>query len=266
MIPNMYKIAGRTHQHGVPRRRPRPGRPRALHLRRPQRRDGRALHRLRHAGLQLRPGSHGHGADRPGRHPGIAHPLPALLRRLPHLARSRQGRAALGRRPARHDRREIWCRPTARARSLPTVPSSAAPRRTPTSTSRRAKPATLTTWPPPPSCRTRWTSSPAIVGRQYHLFDYVGAPDAERVIIMMGSGAEVAHEAVEALQRRRREGRPAQSPPVPALRRRDLRRRPSRHREIHRRARPHQGTRRHRRAALLRRHHGARRNGRCARR
>jgi pyruvate-ferredoxin/flavodoxin oxidoreductase len=31
------------------------------------------------------------------------------------------------------------------------------------------------------------------------LFDYVGAPDAERVIIMMGSGAEVAHEAVEAL-------------------------------------------------------------------
>jgi pyruvate-ferredoxin/flavodoxin oxidoreductase len=38
-----------------------------------------------------------------------------------------------------------------------------------------------------------------IVGRQYHLFDYVGAPDAERVIIMMGSGAEVAHEAVEAL-------------------------------------------------------------------
>ena len=30
-----------------------------------------------------------------------------------------------------------------------------------------------------------------IVGRQYHLFDYYGAPDAERVIVMMGSGAEV---------------------------------------------------------------------------
>ena len=39
----------------------------------------------------------------------------------------------------------------------------------------------------------------AIAGRQYHPFDYVGAPDAERVIIMMGSGAEVAHETVEAL-------------------------------------------------------------------
>ncbi|MGB8115448.1 MAG: pyruvate:ferredoxin (flavodoxin) oxidoreductase, partial [Candidatus Sulfotelmatobacter sp.] len=41
-----------------------------------------------------------------------------------------------------------------------------------------------------------------IVGRAYHLFDYVGAPDAERVIVMMGSGAEVAHEAVQALTAR----------------------------------------------------------------
>jgi len=38
-----------------------------------------------------------------------------------------------------------------------------------------------------------------IAGRHYHLFDYFGAPDAERLIVMMGSGAEVAHEAVEAL-------------------------------------------------------------------
>ncbi|HVB28827.1 MAG TPA: pyruvate:ferredoxin (flavodoxin) oxidoreductase [Terriglobia bacterium] len=38
-----------------------------------------------------------------------------------------------------------------------------------------------------------------IVGRAYHLFDYVGAPDAERVIVMMGSGAEAAQEAVEHL-------------------------------------------------------------------
>jgi pyruvate-ferredoxin/flavodoxin oxidoreductase len=41
-----------------------------------------------------------------------------------------------------------------------------------------------------------------VVGRQYHLFDYVGAPDAERVLIMMGSGAEVAHETVDALTAR----------------------------------------------------------------
>ena len=38
-----------------------------------------------------------------------------------------------------------------------------------------------------------------VVGRSYQLFDYVGAPDAERVIVMMGSGAEVAHESVENL-------------------------------------------------------------------
>ncbi len=38
-----------------------------------------------------------------------------------------------------------------------------------------------------------------IVGRSYRLFDYVGAPDAERVIVTMGSGAEVAHETVEAM-------------------------------------------------------------------
>ncbi|RJP37039.1 MAG: pyruvate:ferredoxin (flavodoxin) oxidoreductase [Phycisphaerales bacterium] len=34
----------------------------------------------------------------------------------------------------------------------------------------------------------------AITGRRYRLFDYVGAPDAEFVLVMMGSGAEVAHE------------------------------------------------------------------------
>ena len=36
-------------------------------------------------------------------------------------------------------------------------------------------------------------------GRAYRLFDYVGAPDADRVIILMGSGAEAAHETVEYL-------------------------------------------------------------------
>jgi pyruvate-ferredoxin/flavodoxin oxidoreductase len=36
----------------------------------------------------------------------------------------------------------------------------------------------------------------ALTGRTYHLFDYVGAPDADRVIIMMGSGCEIAEEAV----------------------------------------------------------------------
>ncbi len=38
-----------------------------------------------------------------------------------------------------------------------------------------------------------------IVGREYHLFDYVGAPDAERVIVLMGSGVEAADETVRYL-------------------------------------------------------------------
>jgi pyruvate-ferredoxin/flavodoxin oxidoreductase len=38
-----------------------------------------------------------------------------------------------------------------------------------------------------------------LTGREYRLFDYIGAPDAERVLIMMGSGAEAAHETVDHL-------------------------------------------------------------------
>ncbi len=58
------------------------------------------------------------------------------------------------------------------------------------------------------ACNTYYAAAPAcfqesmdefakIVGRQYHLFDYVGHPEADRVIVMMGSGAEVTHELVE---------------------------------------------------------------------
>jgi pyruvate-ferredoxin/flavodoxin oxidoreductase len=36
-------------------------------------------------------------------------------------------------------------------------------------------------------------------GRQYNLFEYFGAPDAENVIVLMGSGCDAAHETVEHL-------------------------------------------------------------------
>jgi pyruvate-ferredoxin/flavodoxin oxidoreductase len=39
----------------------------------------------------------------------------------------------------------------------------------------------------------------ARVGRQYNLVDYVGAPDAERVMVVMGSGADCAEETVNHL-------------------------------------------------------------------
>jgi pyruvate-ferredoxin/flavodoxin oxidoreductase len=40
-----------------------------------------------------------------------------------------------------------------------------------------------------------------ITGRGYKLFEYVGAPDAKQVIVLMGSGAEVVEETVRALNR-----------------------------------------------------------------
>ncbi|MGQ9662402.1 MAG: pyruvate:ferredoxin (flavodoxin) oxidoreductase [Kiritimatiellia bacterium] len=46
------------------------------------------------------------------------------------------------------------------------------------------------------ACMDRLAS---LTGRQYHLFDYVGAPNAERVVIAMGSAADTIHETVEYL-------------------------------------------------------------------
>src|SRR5262249_25073304 len=39
----------------------------------------------------------------------------------------------------------------------------------------------------------------SITGRKYALYEFVGAPDAERVIVAMGSGAEVVHETIDHL-------------------------------------------------------------------
>jgi pyruvate-ferredoxin/flavodoxin oxidoreductase len=41
-----------------------------------------------------------------------------------------------------------------------------------------------------------------LTGRAYHLVDYAGAPDADRVLVLMGSGAEAARETAEFLNRR----------------------------------------------------------------
>ena len=63
------------------------------------------------------------------------------------------------------------------------------------------------------ACNTRYRAVPAIVehymeevgkltGRHYNLFDYVGAPDADRVIISMGSSCDVVEEAIDYLNAR----------------------------------------------------------------
>ena len=38
-----------------------------------------------------------------------------------------------------------------------------------------------------------------LTGREYHCFDYYGAPDADRVIVTMGSATDVAEETIDYL-------------------------------------------------------------------
>ena len=63
------------------------------------------------------------------------------------------------------------------------------------------------------ACNKYYAATPEIVqavmdefaakfGRQYHLFDYVGAPDAEKVIVIMGSGAETVEETINHLAKK----------------------------------------------------------------
>jgi pyruvate-ferredoxin/flavodoxin oxidoreductase len=42
----------------------------------------------------------------------------------------------------------------------------------------------------------------SLTGRQYRLYEYHGAPDAGRVVVLMGSGCEAAHETVDCLTAR----------------------------------------------------------------
>ena len=63
-----------------------------------------------------------------------------------------------------------------------------------------------------------------LTGRQYQLFEYHGAPDAERVIVLMGSGAETVARDGRRAERARREGRRLKVRLYPPVRRRALRR------------------------------------------
>jgi pyruvate-ferredoxin/flavodoxin oxidoreductase len=77
----------------------------------------------------------------------------------------------------------------------------AALRRIRTSSSRRAKRRTGWFDAFPEIVQQNMDKFAKLTGRHYKLFDYVGAPDAERVIILMGSGAETVQETVEHMNR-----------------------------------------------------------------
>ncbi|MBK8946290.1 MAG: pyruvate:ferredoxin (flavodoxin) oxidoreductase [Ignavibacteriae bacterium] len=57
----------------------------------------------------------------------------------------------------------------------------------------------------PDSVQNAMNKFAELTGRQYHLFDYFGAPDAKRVIVMMGSGSEAALEAIDYMTTRMEE-------------------------------------------------------------
>ena len=87
-----------------------------------------------------------------------------------------------------------------RPRACPrTGPSCAARPRTRTCSSRPARRSTPSTPPCPGSSQAKLDRLAARTGRRYGLVDYAGAPDAERVLVLMGSAAGAAAEAVEAL-------------------------------------------------------------------
>ena len=78
----------------------------------------------------------------------------------------------------------------------------------------------------PPSSKTPWPKFASSSGRSYKLFEYVGAPDAERVVIVMGSGADVVEETVDYLVAKGEKVGVGQGAPLPPLQRRALHRRP----------------------------------------
>ena len=196
--PQHVQDRRRAHPVRHARGRPHPGHPRPVHLRRPLRRHGLPADRLRHAVPPTR-------CRRPTTSPSSPRP-PRSKSRVPFLhffdgfrtsPRGRQDRDAERRRPARHGHRRDGRRGTAAAPSLRTGRCCAAPPRTRTSSSRPGKPATASITACPGIVQEDMDGFAKLTGRQYQLFDYFGHPEAERVIVIMGSGAETADETVE---------------------------------------------------------------------
>ena len=91
-----------------------------------------------------------------------------------------------------------------------------------------------------------------LVGRQYHLFDYTGAPDADRVIVIMGSGIGVVEETVDQLLPQGEKVGVLEGPLVPPLGQRGICQDAAEDGEEDRRVGPHEGARRRGRTAVSR--------------
>ena len=116
MLPNMFKIAGELTPDGVPRRGALARDARRCRSSATTPTSWRRAPRASPCSARLGAGGARLGADRPGRDARGARAVPALLRRLPHLARAQHARAARRRRAPVDDRRRRWCARTAPGR------------------------------------------------------------------------------------------------------------------------------------------------------
>ncbi len=127
----------------------------------------------------------------------VPDPLPPLLRRLPHVARGREDRGARERRPPRDARRGS-------DRGAPAPRSHAGP---PGPPRQRAEPGRvlpgargrqrLLPWRARATSRRRWTASRSGRGARTTCSTTSATRKPTRVIVLMGSGAETAHETVD---------------------------------------------------------------------
>ena len=238
--------------------------PRTVHLRRPLGRHARPHHRVGDARRQLGAGGPRLRAREPRGDAASPSPVPALLRRVPHQPRDRQDRAARRQRSRRP-------RPRRRRRRPPAAGLDA----------RRADAAWYGAEPgrvlPGPGgrqsvlrrragCRhrgvrrARHADRSPLRARRLRRRDRCGSGDRAH-----GLGRRRSHRDRRGDDRGGREGRSPDRPPLPSVPGGGLPGRPATDDPRDRRARPHQGTRCRRRAALPRCARCARRSRRIGR-
>ena len=152
----------------------------------------------------------------------LARSVPALLRRLPHLARDQHADAAERRRRSAAMIDDDLVR-AHRARALnPEHPFIRGTAHNPDTFFQARETVNPFYAALPGIVQAEMDRFAAMTGRQYHLFDYDGPADAERVVVLMGSGAETARETAAALCARGRKSGRAAGAAVPAVLRRRI--------------------------------------------
>ena len=177
-------------------------------------------------------------------------PVPALLRRLPHVARGREDRGAQRRRPARADRRRRRSRAPRSAALTPDRPVLRGTAQNP-DVFFQAREARNRFYDACPDIVERTMRAfAALTGRRYRLFEYVGRPGGRARDRDHGIGRRDGARDRRLPDGARREGRRAEGAAVSPVLAQRVPRRAADDRPQPRRARPDEGAGRARRAAL----------------